>query len=228
MKGGVRILSGAGAPTSGTGGASYKAGPGSLYIRTSNGAVYANTNTLASPTWSLVGTVAALSDGTILMGDGSNLPAEVTVSGDITLTNAGVAAIGAGKVTQAMHAAASEDGTVVKTVANVNIIGGIPLVFRITANALTGDVDVVMTHKVRVIDAYCINTAAGGAADTITVKNGATAITDAMDINKADKVITRAGTIDDAAYEIAAAGTLRITGASGATCEVVVTAIRVA
>jgi len=119
-------------------------------------------------------------------------------------------------------------GTHAAVVANVNVIGGIPVTFRVTASALTGNVDVTMTHKVRIIDAYCINTAAGGAGDTITINNGATAITDAMDINKADKVITRAGTIDDASYEIAAAGTLRVVGASAATCEVVINAIRVA
>jgi len=113
-------------------------------------------------------------------------------------------------------------------VGNVNVVGGIPVLFRITANALTGDVDVTMTHKVRVLDVWCVQTAAGGASDTITVSNGATAITDAIDCNKSDKVISRAGTIDDAAHEIAAAGTLRVTGASAVTCQVYVLAIRVA
>lgn len=133
---------------------------------------------------------------------------------------------GAGSTVQVIPASLS--GTQAAEVADVNVIGGIPVIHRITAAALTGDVDVTLTHKTRIIDVYCINTAAGGAGDTITVKNGATAITDAMDINKNDKVITRAGTIDDAQYEIAASGTLRVTGASGATCEVVVVGIRVA
>lgn len=113
-------------------------------------------------------------------------------------------------------------------VANVNPVGGIPVLFRITASALTGDVDVTMTHKVRVLDVWTVQTAAGGAGDTITVKNGATAITDAIDCNKSDQVISRAGTINDASYEIAAAGTLRVTGASAVTCQVYVLAIRVA
>lgn len=113
-------------------------------------------------------------------------------------------------------------------VANVNVIGGIPVVHRVTASALTGDVDVVLTHKTRIYDVICIQTAAGGSGDTITVKNGATAITDAIDCNKSDKVITRAGTIDDAAWEIAAAGTLRVSGASAVTCEVIIYGMRVA
>jgi hypothetical protein len=229
MKGGVRVFSGSGAPTDGTSGTGAgKAGPGSLYVRTGNGTIYVNTNTQASPTWGALGTVAALASAHIFVGNGGGVATDVAVTGDVTISNTGVTAIGAGKVTNAMVVPAALDGTVAKVVADVNVIGGIPVTFRITAAALTGDIDVVMTHKIRVIDAYCINTAAGGAADTIIVKNGATAITDAMDINKADKVITRAGTIDDAAYEIAAAGTLRVSGASGATCEVVVNAIRVA
>lgn len=125
-------------------------------------------------------------------------------------------------------AADEQTGANVDTVADANVIGGIPVLFRITANALTGDVDVVSTHKIRVLDVWCVATAAGGAADTIIVKNGATAITNAIDMNVSDKVVVRAGTIDDAQHEIAAAGTLRVSGASAVTCEVYVLAIRVA
>lgn len=119
-------------------------------------------------------------------------------------------------------------GNSVPNVANVNVIGGIPQLFRITASALTGDVDVTVTHKIRVLDVWTVQTAAGGAGDTIIVKNGATAITDTMDCNKVDKTITRATTIDDAQHEIAAGGTLKVSGASAVTCEVYVMAIRVA
>jgi hypothetical protein len=87
---------------------------------------------------------------------------------------------------------------------------------------------VTLTHKTRVIDVWCVQTAAGGAGDTIIVKSGANAITDTMDCNKADNIITRAASLDDANWEIAAAGTLRITGASAVTCEVFVRGIRVA
>ena len=105
--------------------------------------------------------------------------------------------------------------------------GMIPVIMRIPITALTGDVDVVIENKMRVVDAWVINTAAGGAGDTAQVKNGATAITDAMDMNKADQVITRAGTIDDAQWDIAAGGTLRVTGASGATGVVFVSGLLV-
>lgn len=50
----VCILSGAGAPSDGTTGATF-AGPGSLYIDRTNKKLYINTNTKASPTWTVVG-----------------------------------------------------------------------------------------------------------------------------------------------------------------------------
>ena len=125
---------------------------------------------------------------------------------------------------------------VTPTVADANVIGGIPVVHRIAiANGSTADTDVTLTYKTRVTDVVVIKTGgAGGASDTITVKNGTTAITNALDINVADKVVVRAGTIDDASFEIAAAGTLRVSmvnGASGGNntaCEVIVSGFRVA
>jgi hypothetical protein len=52
----VCILNGAGAPTDGTSGTGVAfAGPGSLYIDRTAGKIYINTNTKASPTWTVVG-----------------------------------------------------------------------------------------------------------------------------------------------------------------------------
>lgn len=124
------------------------------------------------------------------------------------------------------------DGTIAKNVAGSNTEAGLLIVHYVLADQAGGaDKDVTVTHKVRVLDVIVVNKAAGGAGDTITVKNGATAITDAIDTNKADKTVTRAGTIDDAAHEIAAAGTLRVSKADGANdpnCEVYVVCMRVA
>ena len=141
------------------------------------------------------------------------------------------AMFGAGKITQAMHVAASEDGTIAKVVAESNVIGGLPLTFMIpiAAGAL-GNTDVVMTHKVRVLDAYLILKGAGVATTTLQVFNGANAITDVMAASGSDTDLVRAANIDDANYEIAAAGTLRVTSATGATqpaALVVMTAVRV-
>jgi hypothetical protein len=131
-------------------------------------------------------------------------------------------------------AAAGQSGIVLPTVADKNTSGQLLETHRITvADGATADIDVVVDHKIRVIDVVVIKTvAAGGAGDAITVKNGATAITDAIDINAADKTVKRAGTIDDAQYEIAAGGTLRVTrtkaSANNVACEVVVYALKVA
>src|SRR5229473_1694125 len=56
-------LQGAGAPTNGTSGTGAgKAGVGSLYIDTTAGVWYTNTNTKASPTWTVItGATGAIS-----------------------------------------------------------------------------------------------------------------------------------------------------------------------
>jgi hypothetical protein len=83
-------FSGSGAPVNGTSGTGVGiGGPGSLYFRLSNGAIYVNTNTKASPTWSQLGSVAALSSAHIFVGNGSNVGTDVALSGDATLANTG-------------------------------------------------------------------------------------------------------------------------------------------
>lgn len=59
----------------------------------------------------------ALANGKILAGNGSGVAAAVTPSGDVTMTNAGVFAIGAGKVTEAMLAASSTAGLQTRRIA---------------------------------------------------------------------------------------------------------------
>lgn len=108
-----------------------------------------------------------------------------------------------------------------------NLAPTIPQIVRVTAAALTGDVDVILKKKMRVIDAWCVHTAGAGAGDTIQIKETANAITDAMDLNVADEAVVRAGTIDDAEHDIPAGGTLRITGASAVDAEVYVQLIEV-
>lgn len=125
-------------------------------------------------------------------------------------------------------------GTQVATVANANVIGGVPVVHRIAiSDDATGDVDTVLTHKTMITDILVLKTGgAGDAGDTIQVKNAATAITDAMSINVADKIIVRPSTIDDAQQTIAAGGTLKITrtkaSAANVACVVIVQGLRVA
>jgi hypothetical protein len=109
--------------------------------------------------------------------------------------------------------AAVLNGAEAATVANANVIGGIPLLYRINvAGGAAANTDVTVTHKIRILDVWAVHTGgAGETSDTIQVKNGTSAITDAMSWAGADKAVVRAAEIDDAAHEIAAGGTLRVT-----------------
>lgn len=124
------------------------------------------------------------------------------------------------------------NGVQVANVADANVIGAIPQLFRIdiAAGAL-GNTDVVLTHKTRVVDAWLVLRGAGVATTTLQLKNGTNAITDAMAASGSDTDLVRAAKIDDAYHEIAAGGTLRVTSATGATqpdATVYVMAVRVA
>ena len=165
----------------------------------------------------------ALANGSMLVGNSSGVAAAVTMSGDATIDNAGAVSL----------AAQILNGAEVANTADANVIGGLPVVFRInTAAAATNAVDVVTTHKIRVIDVWCQATSAGSAAGTILVSSTANAITDAIDVNDADHVISRAATIDETYHEIAAGGTLRVTmtdaGSDGPAVTTYVLALRVA
>lgn len=84
----------------------------------------------------------------------------------------------------------------------------------VTSGSVTADFTVTLAEKFEVLDVICRKDVAG-AANTITVKNGSTAITDAI-VFAVDKVVTRAGTIDTAQNVIAANGTLTVTATRAA------------
>lgn len=150
-----------------------------------------------------------LGDGTIttaklaaLAVDATKLAADAVTTAKILDAN----------VTEAKLAAASLTGLVAKVVADANVIGGIPVLHRIDVADGTGNTDVVLTHKTRVIDAWGVNTGIGAHAtdDTWQVKNGANAISDAVAKTATVNAIKRISTIDPATADIAAGGTLRI------------------
>lgn len=76
-------VTGSGAPTSGASGTGVNmCGPGSTYTDTATGKVYINTNTKASPTWTLGGLTQ--------------------LTGDVAVSAAGVTSIGSGKILSSM------------------------------------------------------------------------------------------------------------------------------
>lgn len=101
-----------------------------------------------------------------------------------------------------------------------------PVVFQITVPNASGDVDFTVPYKVKVIDVFAMKTAAnGGSGDTVTVKNGSTAISNAMSLNINDQLLARATSINDASQVIEAGGTLRATGASSTNCACIVSVV---
>lgn len=119
------------------------------------------------------------------------------------------------------------NGTTLANVANVGVIGGIPVLHRIDVPDVAGNTDVTLTHKTRVIDFWFLNTgvAAHATDDTIRLFNVGNAITPVMPKTAAVFGIVRAATMDPARVEIAAGTVLRITAAKGVgTLNVAVTA----
>ena len=199
------------------------------------GTLDAASRKLTIPSGAVIDVSAATGSISLAAGeiDTADLASNAVTTVKITDANVTTAKIADANVTTAKIAAASLDGTIAKVVADVNVIGGVPVLHRIAVPG-TGKaaIDVTLTHKERVVDAWIVLTGAGVTGGTVTVGNAANAITDAMAATGSDTAIVRAGTIDDAYHEIAAAGTLRITpaatDANAAPCTVYVLAVRVA
>ena len=88
-----------GAPTATAG----KFIPGAIVQNAVTGLLYVNTGSTASPVWTVIDTASglALTNAHIFVGNASNLPADVAMSGDVTISNAGVTTVGANKITGA-------------------------------------------------------------------------------------------------------------------------------
>lgn len=153
-------------------------------------------------------------------------------AGTVGDVNLAAGAVSATKIANAILTALK-----VATVPDANTTGGIPILFRINvAGGAAGNTDVVMDHKIRVLDAWAVHTGgAGEVGDTIQLLSVAGgAITDAMSWSGADTEIVRAGSINYANHEVAAGDSLRVTttdadaGADVGAGIVYVLAIRVA
>lgn len=122
------------------------------------------------------------------------------------------------------------DGAGVGTVADSNVVGGIPVehIFNIT-DAATNSYDIVLTHKTEITDVLIIKTGGAGTVVTATVKNGTSPITDVMSIALAINLVARNLSIDPATNVIAAGGTLRAAIArttGNAACKIIVRGIK--
>ena len=172
--------------------------------------------------------------GLSLVGRSANstgVPAAITGT-DGQVARVSGTTLGFGTVAAAGLADAILTGAKAAVVADDAVIGGLEVCHIVDiADGATADKDVTLTHKTEITRIEVIKKAvAGGASDTIQVKNAADAITNAMDINVADKTVVRPTTIDDAFTVIAAGGTLRITktkaSANNVACRVLVYGVR--
>jgi hypothetical protein len=101
-------------------------------------------------------------------------------------------------------------GEELAVVSNTATAAGVPGVYVFDIpDAATADYDRVLDQAFEVYDVVVVKSGAG-AANTVQVKNTATAITNAIAADT-DKAVTRAGTVDPASRLVAAAGTLRLT-----------------
>ena len=154
--------------------------------------------------------------GTLTVNSGG-----VTVTGTVTLPASTIAAA----------AIKNLNGSHFTTKADVNVIGGAALLFRIrTAGTAAGEtINVTMAEGIRVVDVWIKPNTAGGAGDTIIVSKAGAAITDAILAGAANTVV-RAGTIADANWDFVATDVLRVVEANGANnpvIDVYVLALRV-
>lgn len=145
----------------------------------------------------------------------------------------GAGTLGAGTIGLTNIQAGSLDGTIAANKATSNVVGALGLIHMVTVPDAAGDVDVTLTHKTKVINAWFVKAGGnGGAGCTLQVLNSASAITEAFDASGTnDTVIGRFAQINDANSTINAGGTLRVTAAKSAgniAAEVFVLGIRVA
>ena len=136
-----------------------------------------NTPTLFDGDYANLTNTPQLNDGKIFVGDSSNKSSEVAVSGDVTITNAGVTAIGAEKVVNTMLV---DDAVTTVKITDANVTtakladDAVTTVKIIDANVTTAKLadDAVTTAKLANITQGSI--LVGGASDAPTVYDAKT------------------------------------------------------
>lgn len=150
------------------------------------------------------GSLPSLTSANIWVGNGSNVATAVAVTGDVTITNAGVTAIGANKVTRAMEAqgvARSVIGVTGNATANVADIQG-------TANQV-----LVVNSGGTALSFGAVNLASSAAVTgTLPVANGGTGATTLT----AGAIVTGNGTSAVSSVADVATGAVLISGGVGA------------
>lgn len=106
--------------------------------------------------------------------------------------------------------------------------GAVPFTFSVQTVAGTSDYPITsaLGYRIRVIDAWAVATAAGGAGDTVVIQNGTDNII-SLNTNVSDAVVVRAPAVSDSFHTIAPDGVLKVTSTSDATAIVYIQCVRV-
>jgi len=163
----VKITSGAPTATAG------KFIPGAIIQNAVTGVLYSNTGSTASPVWSVIDTstggLPALANGDIWVGNASNVATAVAMSGDVTITNAGVAAIGSGKVLKAMLATGVKANFMTMFLDDsYTTVGGAAAEVITVTGAVAGDKVIVSLYDNGTNNVSIVSAVAGTDAITVT------------------------------------------------------------
>jgi hypothetical protein len=181
--------------------------------------------------------LAALTDGNLLVGSGSNVPTSVALSGDATLDNTGALTIANDAVTNAKladdavtpdklannavtlakMANGSVGGNEIVIYSNGGLLYGIPVVLQFdTAGGATANTDKVLTSKITITSIDVVNLANGTPGDTVQVQTSAgAAISDVIAVGGVSGTRAVNGSLTTANATIAPGGTLRIREVDG-------------
>jgi len=145
---------------------------GAILVQATDGVIYINTAADGvTPTWNSVGNITpseiTLADGKVLIGGVSGLAAAQSISGDITISNTGVAAIGSNKVLKAMLAPAITPSHIVVFSGKHSYAGGVGAVTITVTGLLATDIVFAQTESA----ANLVNVVkVTPSADTITIE----------------------------------------------------------
>jgi hypothetical protein len=161
-----------------------------------------NTGVLTIGAKKVTAAKTAIADGKIFIGGADGAAAEQSLSGDATLAATGALTI----------ADSVLDGSNVANTSPDNVIGAIPVLYRIAVEDASANNDITSTHKFLVTDFWFVGGATPGVADdTVQLLNGTNAISEAVAKTTDANCLVRATQLDQSTGMVAAGGTIRIT-----------------
>jgi len=183
------------------------AGTGTFLINFTTGAVYGNTGTKDDPVWSQFEqdpAVIPLTQGNILVGDGSNEAQGVAMTGDVAIDDSGVTQVDSiqNQIVKGDEVAPGPPN---------NAVGAVPIVHRIDVTG-PGNHDLTLTYDTRIIDVWTFVQATGIANSTAQLFNNdsVTGITTVMNLDHNVGFLVRPQQIFTGVGDVAAGDFMRV------------------